>query len=312
MDMLGMFHYDLDGVGCDILASKVFNFDDKYCAGYWKIHSFIDKGRYKGYDAIFVADLSLTVDQYELLNEEYKNRFIYIDHHESSKVIYNVFNTDKRLAIIDDRMSATALIYMNFHDKMKCVDPNFVSAVDAYDMWRFKTHPKEFKNGYNLNILFNRYGYFNFREKYIDNTVFHINDEDMEYIDDFCNKRDVVIKNTETVTFDNDFFKSIVIFCEDTNFINDYSLYYANEDIDILYIIYYTDDENYRLSIRTNNDSFNIADSLNDCTFGNLIEWIHDCGGHRSACGIGFEKDVDLLTILQVIESIDESIDIPF
>lgn len=312
MDMLGMFHYDLDGVGCDILSSKVFKFNDKYCGGYWKIHSFIEEGRYKGHDAIFIADLSLTIDQYELINEEYKNRFIYVDHHESSKIIYKIFNVNKKIAIIDDRMSATALIYMNFHDKMKGVDPNFVSAIDAYDMWRFQTHPKEFENGYNLNILFKRYGYFDFRELYGKNPVFHINNDDMEYITEYRNKRDAVIKNTETIVFDNSYFKSIVIFCEDTNFINDYSLYYHDKGIDIFYIIYYSDDGNYRLSIRTNSDSFNISQSLNDCTFGDNKEWIHDFGGHKSACGIGFEKNIDLKTILEIIESIDESLEIPF
>jgi len=161
---VGLFHYDLDGVTSNILMSMLYPIEEVYKGGYKQLYEVIDSGKVSGYDFLCSGDVCLRNEYFYTLEEEYKNRMLYVDHHQDSLKL----EPKHAKTVISTDLSATGLIYVSFFQNNDKRINQFITGVDAYDMWRWKTNPEEFKIGYSLNILFGEYGYDGFKERFND------------------------------------------------------------------------------------------------------------------------------------------------
>jgi oligoribonuclease NrnB/cAMP/cGMP phosphodiesterase (DHH superfamily) len=307
-------HYDLDGVGCDILLSKIWEFTKKHFCGYGKVKSKIDTGELAWFDSCVVSDISLTENQFNTLEKEYGKSFLYIDHHRPSvHMIENVSPTDVT-CIVNSKFSATALILQTFHKKLLDTSPTtikFISAIDGYDMWRYKTHPEIFARGYDLNILFWKYGYFDFYSRFSYNMSLDFLDKELYWIQKHKKERDRVLDESLKTDFGNN---SLLIINAPTNYINDYALQYP--EYDFYYMVCADNNGNLKLSIRTDvdNKDLSVGQVLRDIKKGHFD--IVSAGGHTQSGGVNFDKDVSLDHILDVVEEINNTfegiMDLPF
>jgi oligoribonuclease NrnB/cAMP/cGMP phosphodiesterase (DHH superfamily) len=307
-------HYDLDGVGCDILLSKIWNFEKRHCCGYGKIRKKIDNGDLMWYDSCVVSDVSLTEKQYNKISEEYKDKFLYIDHHQPSIDMVEKLVDNSSLCVVNNKFSATALILQTFHKKLLDTSPTtikFISAIDGYDMWRHKTHPEIFDRGYDLNILFWKYGYFDMFDRFSENMSMIFSPVEQRWIDEHKKKRDFALNNSEMTEFGNN---SLCVINVPSAYVNDYTLQYP--EYDFYYMICVDRDNNLVLSVRSTVDDKWVS-------IGHVLRGIRDsydivlsAGGHRQAGGVDFDNKTPLNSIIDIIEDINNQLEainnIPF
>ena len=283
-------HFDLDGVSCDILLSKMFKFQKKYQCGYGKVIEHFEKGDFSGYESAIVSDICLTEGQYKKLLHEYNNKLLVIDHHPESKKIANIY---------DNRFSATALIFKNFYKQLKKIEGinNFVAAVDAYDLWRHKTHPDMFEVGYDLNTLFWVYGYWNFYDRFFESCSLKYDKTEQYILDKHNKERDKAIKDSDINEFGNN---SVFVLDTKTKYVNDYTLQLPQYDVYFMLIII---EDVIKLSCRS---------SLENVSLGKILESIENtywcvksAGGHNQAGGVDFKKDTSMDDIFDVVEYIN-------
>jgi len=307
-----MTHYDLDGVCCDIILSNLFTFNKKIKSGYNRIDGFVLNGDLMFYDSCFVTDISLKSEHIQSLTNEYKNKFFYTDHHiVTKKELDNVDIIDSTI-LFNDKISATAGIYQYFFSKKKTVDKRLyklTTYVDAYDMWRYKTHPYEFNIGHELNVLFwhFKYDYFfnRFRNGYVPYT-----DEEEDVLDIYYDTRKKVIEGTENVEIGSN---SIVYIGVDQTYVNEFSL--INRGYDTYYMIYVDGNNSLRLSLRTDRDDANFGEHIKgiEPLFTSIIKG----GGHKQAAGMSFKPGTELNYVFDVIEYLnyldeDKEMEIPY
>jgi oligoribonuclease NrnB/cAMP/cGMP phosphodiesterase (DHH superfamily) len=305
MKTVGLFHYDLDGVGSDILMSKLFKFDKKFQCGYGKIKEYISSGKVSNYDNLVIADVSLTKDQFMKLKGEYRDNFLYIDHHQQSvdmidslKKKYKITKTK-----MDSSFCATALIFRTFYkqlSKFKGIG-KFVSLVDSYDMWRVNTHPDMFLKGYDLNVLFWKYGYYDFFERFSKNLSTQMTKDEQSWIDNHKSKRDNAIKSTEKIPFGKN---SLFVFNPPNSYINDFPLQLPNYDF--YYMLFSNTDGKLTLSLRSKKDAVIAMGDIARDAKEEYSRFIGTAGGHPQAAGIDFDDDVPYDTIIDVLEFIND------
>lgn len=303
-------HYDLDGITCDIIISKLFQFEKKYMCGYAKMSNHIANGHLSGYDSAVVTDLSLTYGQFQSLTTEYGNKFLYIDHHKPSVEMVNNLETNDSLCFMDTSFSGAGIAFQVFKKKIKENILPFICAVDAYDCWRWRTHEKEFNIGYDLNVLFWKYGYNDFFDRFSTNHSIVFNDQEKKWISDHGKKRDESIINSDRTDFGDN---SMVVLNASREYINDYGLQFP--EYDIFYLLYTTISGGLSLSIRTTRKDIDVGKALKNAKMGN--PYIYTAGGHPESGGVEFNDEPGLGVIIDVIETINDDlegkpIDIPF
>jgi oligoribonuclease NrnB/cAMP/cGMP phosphodiesterase (DHH superfamily) len=290
-------HFDLDGVGCEIIMKKAFAFKHRYCMGYPKFRERIKKKDYLGYDSCFITDLSLTQDQYNEIKGVYGDRMVWIDHHQSSLSVEKQIGDTN--SIIDISRSGTAICAFSFQ---KLINFNaisrFIVGVDAYDMWRWRTHPKEFSYGYDLNTLFWYYGYFQFYDAFCDNPSRQFTNTEKAVIKNSMEDKKKMILAATKERFGE---KSMVIIGAHDSVVNDFSLTYPN--IDLFYIIN-TDKDYFSVSIRSNKEGTAIGTHMRILK-DNYSDMIHTAGGHSMSGGMGFNKNSTMNNVLDIIEELD-------
>ena len=303
-----MTHYDLDGVTCDILMSKMYNFEAKHKCGYMKVKEKISQGDLMWYDSCVVTDISLTLDQYLFISGEYKDRFLYIDHHGPSIKMINDLPKNFSKCLVDHDFSASAIILRSFkalqrYDKVF----DYVAAVDAYDKWRIQTHPERFEIGYELNSLFWNMGYDDFYARFSHSMTLDYTHSEQQIVDGHKRDRDAALAASDM----NDFGKnSILILNPPAGYINDYTLQYPDYDF---YYMVYNNNDNMTISVRSSLDYVNIGMVLRQVRDEN--ELVITAGGHPQAGGADLDGMTPLDDILNVIEQINSILEtqlVPF
>lgn len=306
-----MTHYDLDGVAAYILADKLFHpIEKKISCGYGKVIDKVNDGSLKGFDSCIVTDLSLTPEQFEDISAEYADRFLYVDHHPSTYEALLSYNNGS-VVEFSVNFSATGLMFQRFQKYLRGKDVGkFVQSVDAYDMWRHKTHPDQFSDGYDLNILFWKYGFDDFADRFSNDMSLVYNEFEKKTISDHKKERDEVISRSDITKFGTN---SVLILDAPKDYINDYTIQLP--EYDVFFIVYISSEDKMRLSVRT---------TLEDVDTGAIIKRVMrhfpeiiSGGGHPKTSGADFIEDVSLDTVIDVVEYInneieDEYRDIPF
>lgn len=303
-------HFDLDGVGCDILLSLMFKFDEIYQCGYGKVKEHISRGDLSGYDSCIVSDICLIPEQYKKISEEYGNKFLLIDHHPDTKKLLSIKN--KSNIIFSQKFCATALIFQSFYKNLKKFDDinKFVAAVDAYDCWRFDTHPDMFKIGYRLNTIFWAMGYWDFQKRFFNSFSLDFNDTEKSFIEKNENERDKVIQEADKNEFGNN---SLLVITDTSKYVNDFTL--ECPQYDLYYIVYIDIDGNKKVSCRTSLKNVSLGRTLIELKKSYMC--IKVAGGHDQAAGINFEEDTSLDQIVDLIEDLNNRMesgncDVPF
>ena len=294
-----MTHYDLDGVTCDILMSKMYNFEAKHKCGYLKVKEKISQGDLMWYDSCVVTDISLTLDQYLFISGEYKDRFLYIDHHGPSVDMIEALPKNFSKCIMDHNFSATAIILRSFK-KLQRYDRIFdlVAAVDAYDKWRVKTHPERFDTGYDLNSLFWNMGYDDFYARFSHSFTLDFSCAEQKIVDGHKRNRDASMKKSDMNDFGNN---SLLILRPPKNYINDYTIQYP--EYDFYYMIYMNGNDNMVISVRSPLDYVNVGLVLRQVRDENDL--VITAGGHPQAGGADLDGKTPLDSILDVVERIN-------
>lgn len=298
-------HYDLDGVSCDLFMSKMYAFDRKFKCGYAKMSKYVLEGKLSGFDSAVITDISLNYEQYMKMSDEYKDKFLFIDHHAPTIDMVNEIGADsKATCVLNKYYSATAIIYQVFMKHLKDIPGvmKYVTAVDAYDCWRHKKFPEEFKNGYNLNTLFWRYKYNDFFSRFLSDMTLNWTPEEQQWIDEHNRDRDEAIKKSDKTEFGE---SSILSLDTPKNYLNDFGLYY--DEYNIFYILYTSVENQLLLSVRTTREDIDIGKTLKDTQRNN--PYIYSAGGHPQAGGVDFIENTDLDTILDVVEEINDRLE---
>lgn len=144
-------HTDLDGAGCAILLRLAYldNIDIIYASNPSEATKSLKTT--KGYDAIYVADMSFDPDE---LSYSILNKIKLYDHHQTAERC-------ARYGIVDTSgvESGTSLLHKSFPCKPADI---FVDLVRKYDTWIWEKENN--KLPYYLNTLFQLYG----MEKFVD------------------------------------------------------------------------------------------------------------------------------------------------
>jgi hypothetical protein len=158
----GLFHWDLDGVVSLIMMSRGIVFDNVYGAGYQKFDQKIDL--IKPGSNVVVADCRLTVEQFTKLKAK-ANNIVYIDHHPESIDIKETFTND--IVKFETGTSASLLCYNYISERKQLPEPYRLLAMAAnhYDLFD-KSEPAWFRFGYDLNILFWNYHFYDFLDRF--------------------------------------------------------------------------------------------------------------------------------------------------
>lgn len=185
-------HTDADGVGCAILAYLAFereNVDVEYC--YYKnvdekVFDFCLNGLDKGYDAVYITDISISDGVAKKINSDAEtDKWRLFDHHATALGL-NKYEWCE--VLVEDetglKMSGTALFYSYLvrngffdhhimNDRVMGNICRFVEIVRDYDTWRWKELGEEGLVCKQVNDLLDIYG----REEFIDWAIEQITGE---------------------------------------------------------------------------------------------------------------------------------------
>lgn len=304
-----MTHYDLDGVSCDILMSSMYDFSVKHKCGYMKVKQKIGNGELMWFDSCVITDISLTLEQYNFISGEYKDRFLYIDHHKPSVDMIADLPKNFSKCMMDHKFSATGIILKAFKkvQKLPGVGP-YVRAVDAYDKWRVKTHPDIFSMGYDLNALFWYYGYEAYYDRFSNNYSLNYSVNEQEVIDEHKSNRDQAIQDSDK----NDFGKnSLLVLNPSKDYINDYTLQLP--DYDFYYMVYKNGNDDMIISVRSPLDYVDVGAILRQVR--DEFDIVVTAGGHPQAGGADLDGSTPMDSILDVVERINSLLEektVPF
>ncbi len=299
-------HYDLDGVVCDILISKLLIIEKRVMGGYAKIKEHLKAGSLKGYDSAIVTDVSLTRNQFMGLEKEYGTHLLYVDHHAPSLSMIKECKNYKAKCMLDTRFSASGIIYQAFEAKLPSNRDfyKFLTAVDAYDCWR--THLGIFNVGYDLNTLFWKYGYKSFFGRFFNSPDTNFKNHEQVWISNHKKLRNKALLESDKNEFGKN---SLLVIDAPKEFLNDYTLQYP--EYDIFFILYIGMDNILTMSVRTtlSPDVIDVG-----ATIGVFKERYPDKiatgGGHPCSGGCNFEAGVTFDDIIDIIEEMNTQLEI--
>lgn len=301
---VGLYHFDLDGVACDILISKMYTFEKKFKCGYAKMKKYIVDGALSGYDTAIIADISLTYGQFQQMAAEYGKNFLYIDHHGPSVEMVRGLKNNESPCFVNTEYSGAGITFQTFHKRLMNIPGimDFITSVDAYDCWRWKTHPDNFGIGYDLNTLFWQYGYNDFYSRFYDDMSIKWQSHEQKWISNHAKARDNAIINADKTPFGKN---SLIVIDTPESYVNDFGLQFP--EIDIFYLLYTTIQGNLSLSVRTTKKDIDVGGALKQAKMGN--PYINTAGGHPEAGGMDFYGEMELDLILDIIETINNTLE---
>ena len=314
-------HYDLDAATSAIMLHKMFDVNENFkCGGYGKLDGYIDFMVERGVERIIFADVSLTQFQFDKVAKLFKHIIVF-DHHESSQYVKEQMLKNAHLypgvtfePVIDFTKSTAALImeYAMTHDEFKFMrfvksGPmlELVLATNAYDTW-MPPH-KSFKTGYDLTVLFFKYGMWDFIAEFEDGLRPY-NEEETAHLADYYSKRDNAVLRAQKFEIASE---SVCFVCEGQEFINDFALSihgYAT------YHMLRKDAKTGKVSLssrvpyekRGQGYDLNAAFDYLRLKHSAELSFIDNGGGHIESIGVQFRPDTEFEKIVTFVENLAE------
>lgn len=304
-------HYDLDAVGTYIIAKHAFKPVAFKCQGYPKVDKSIDWliENHSGKN-IVVADLCLSVQQVALLTENF-NQVTYFDHHQESKEILNMVDSNLWFnpgecnleVIYHDNLCATALIFQYWIQKLggkpSAELSHFAQVVEVYDNWRLENDLWD--EAYALNELFWKESFFGFMNTFA-NGFLELNGDQQLYVDMQKKKKIDMIEEAPKLETEKG---SIIYLFESAATLNDITLLCEPNNH---YMIYKNKPElPFSLSVRTNLEGdINIGAAMEKVR--EKFDFVEKGGGHEYAGGSSFYEGTTVEQICEYIEAIDQNL----
>ena len=285
------------------MCKKIFPIEMSKAQGYGKVDKNLQQLIDSGHDILVVSDLNLTVEQFQKAADHFKEIY-YFDHHLPSAEIEEIFGEQEGIYIYySDRMSASGILHQYAKRNDYELDNSLTMLcimTDVYDMWR--TDHKLWDDGYKLNDLFWKNGFWGFESQFEDG--FHgFTREDVEYCQEIKQKRiDIIEESPTDLTKDE---KGVVILLTDRQAVNDVSLYF-NAKYDGHFSAYYIvvrDGENYNCSVRLTNEDYDANEALKTC-LEKHPKIIVSGGGHKMAGGFQFSPKINIDNVFKYIKSV--------
>jgi hypothetical protein len=156
-----------------------------------------------------------------------------------------------------------------------------VKLINDYDLWE-----RKYKGSSALNNLFSLYHSEKFRERFRSGDI-EFNDREKEHIKDIQKRFDVLYDNLEIFEFEK---INACFFISDisVNELSDKLLHTDGYDI-----VFFNTLKNYKISIRSKLDDFNVGMYLKEKNIG---------GGHFKAAGIDVATEHDMNSTLDTLE----------
>jgi len=228
-------------------------------------------------------------------------RIIYIDHHPESKNYVGKFDNVK--IIFNADICSTMICYKEFLFNDEYVSKKLlklIAIVNDYDTWN--QDGKFFDTGFYLNILFFKYGFWDYTKRFIDGFT-KFNEEEQNFIDEHKKNANNAIEALILESFYNDLV--CLAFVDDCNYLNDVSIALRQWDYELSFIIYESHTSKARVSIRTNgNDEWDvekISEQFRLFCVENDIELL-SIGGHKAAGGIEFKESLEIMEIYKILK----------
>jgi len=318
-NILHLSHTDLDGIGCQIASHNTFKNVRNFNSTYVKVTEFlhiieehIERNIYY-YDYVFVTDLSITEEDFILLNK-IANRyidieFIFIDHHPY--VFDHSHYKESNLKIITTEKYSASLLTLKYLQKYFKTTNNstkeinkIINNINAYDIWL--VDKPEFNNGLILNELFWSFKLKPTFNKY-KNYPHSLTNKDKELYGKLMNKKEILyaksIENGRQFTFGKRIF---VIFMDD--FSSHITLDNPGYSTYIIVKSYGS------MSVRII-EEYGVNGIMKDNIVNKLLKLdeVHSAGGHNLALGLSLvNKSVDnqFKVLKQLVNFIDIEMDI--
>ncbi len=254
-------HYDLDGVGGPLLIKHCFKDQVNKVSpcGYGKITAVIEKN---SCDNLIISDLSLTQEQVDSVNDNYKNVF-WFDHHITS---FDVKYPKHWKVFINTKACATKLIYLwlGHHNFDIESAKRFVSSVDSYDTWKHNDPA-----GIPLNNIFWELNFHKFSSAF---KTFTWTKENWKRAKEIQKE-----KEEEIASYDSYEIENFIRVTFGNKYVSDISLFYSKEKHHIIFR------NKKSLSVRSSFDLTDFYKQLNDLGYPG--------GGHHFAGGFQYSGD---------------------
>ncbi len=308
--IVNLSHYDLDGVVSHINVKHLMPKAkiELKCGGYGKIEKMISE--LETTDNVIITDLSLDVNLFHQLKDRVGEKYLWFDHHESSREVLAL--TDPKKTFFDTKKAGCELVLDRIVEPSKALQV-LTTASGAFDLWKKETDA--FQVGYYLNVLFWQYNFWNFADKFCDGFT-GFDAEDKVVIEKDRQEKAVAFEETifETVNYSG--YKCQVSVPSNDIITADVSLVYGDE-FDIMFII--TKRDTLNISVRggdTKNFKYDGYDFTKVASQLETHPQVISAGGHPNAIGITCKIDttmVDVDVILQAFcYELLSQIDIPF
>ncbi|MBR1818014.1 MAG: hypothetical protein IJ772_04100 [Bacilli bacterium] len=288
---------DPDGLGSVVLSLLTFDkVDYQLCKKNEDLNlsilSFLEKEKYKSYDAIYVCDLCPSKKILDLIsqNELLKSKFHVFDHHESMEEMGATYDfVTEEIRIGENGSCATAI----FYDYLLKNYPNehlntqttktFVELTRLHDTWEWK--PKKEERAYDLEVIFHKFGvdfYIDhfYRKCMNQDEVFFTKKEKawiLEYKEETKNYVDLLLDHLVIKKEGNITFGSVLGLYDYRNVLADeISNTYFEVDVLVLIAI-----DSYTVSFRSLNHKYSVR----------KIAESYGGGGHDFAAACALKKD---------------------
>ncbi|MCQ2210264.1 MAG: hypothetical protein MJZ34_08230 [Paludibacteraceae bacterium] len=262
--LLNISHKDFDGAVCSILMKKIYrNIDCKYAEYDGSMPYDFNK-----YDGVIFTDFTpKTFDNIHI-------PYLVIDHHESVKHLNNEKNVFIKIGYC-----GAALVY-KYYNKFVNFAPfgELIETVNDYDMW----HLKDYKKAFTYNMLFWKYGFQKFTQRFSDGNLTLTEEEELYIMERFMAIKEQ-LKSTQITELPSN---GIFYVCVDN--VSEVS-YFMEKKMKPNYAIFMIKPN--RISLRSYNDRINLVE-INKSVNASLGTNVG--GGHEKAIGVYIE-DQDML-----------------
>lgn len=301
-----MSSFTLDGCISEILLRQIYNFDTTLAAGYGKMKTYFQEGKFyenkhgESYDKMIFSSIQIPGDIMDDLMIRYGDKLSVIDHHPNTKV-YHDAPIESRVTWSPTESSAKQVL--KAIESVGKVDVKgfrtLANLANVYEMW--KPDAKEWGLAYALNCMFWHHGYFNFRDIYVNGLSDSrplFTDEDKSVITGIVQVKQDKIKQAVKEDFDDG--QSVLFLNADSDVISDFALQKEYAHYDLYFILYGNYQGKQVIAVRVNT-SFDAK-----MTAVEAIDKV--CAGRKDVFGGGF-NNVGSITVHQE-KKLDSLLDI--
>ncbi|MMZ42354.1 Oligoribonuclease NrnB [compost metagenome] len=281
-------HTDLDGVGCAIVAFRVFgreNVDVEYCEN-TEIHDavrrFLYREEYELYDQIFITDMSVSPELAEMIDKlhRFDKITIYLFDHHSTALWLDEYSWATVTTHLEDcKTSGTELLYDHFESLLEYSGLwSFVELVRSYDTWDW--YAEDDMDAKRLNDLYYLIGRNRFVDRFTENSDALNLSESENMLLDIESERihryiGSKVRDCQYIHIDNYFV--VVVFADQYLSELGNELTKLNPDCHFVAMI-----TGKNISYRTNRDDVHVGE----------FAQLHNGGGHAKAAGSPLTKQI--------------------